>query len=148
MLYETVSPYTMREPGGTIEVAGARYTAIDERTVRVEGSRFEPADQYTVKLEGAAVSGYETVSFTGIRDPQILRSIDEWAEVFTKALTDRVEAVLDLAPGSWGSRPAAVRLQRHPRRAGDRAGHTGRSRGDASGQRAGPADGDGDLQAG
>jgi hypothetical protein len=103
MLYETVNPYTMREPGGTIEVAGARYTAIDERTVRVEGSRFEPADQYTVKLEGAAVSGYETVSFTGIRDPQILRSIDEWAEFFTKALTGRVETVLELAPGSWGA---------------------------------------------
>jgi hypothetical protein len=103
MLYETVNPYTMREPGGTIEVAGARYTAIDERTVRVEGSRFGPADQYTVKLEGAAVSGYETVSFTGIRDPQILRSIDEWAEVFTKALTGRVETVLELAPGSWGA---------------------------------------------
>src|SRR5580704_8554254 len=103
MLYETVNPYTMREPGGTIEVAGARYTAVDERTVRVEGSRFEPADQYTVKLEGAAVSGYETVSFTGIRDPQILRSIDEWAEFFTKALTGRVETVLELAPGSWGA---------------------------------------------
>ncbi len=56
MLYETVNPYTMREPGGTIEVAGARYTALDERTVRVEGSRFEPAAQYTVKLEGAADS--------------------------------------------------------------------------------------------
>jgi len=103
MLYETVNPYTMSEPGGTIEVAGARYTAIDERTVRVEGSQFEPADQYTVKLEGAAVSGYETVSFTGIRDPLILRSIDEWAELFSKALTERVATVLELAPGSWGA---------------------------------------------
>jgi hypothetical protein len=82
MLYETINPYTMREPGGTIEVAGARYTAIDERTVRLEGSRFEPADQYTIKLEGAAVTGYETVSFAGIRDPQLLRSIDVWAEFF------------------------------------------------------------------
>lgn len=103
MLYETVNPYTMREPGGTIEVAGARYTALDERTVRVEGSRFEPAAQYTVKLEGAAVTGYETVSFTGIRDPQVLRSIDVWAEFFTKTLTERVESVLDLADGSWGA---------------------------------------------
>jgi Acyclic terpene utilisation family protein AtuA len=103
MLYETVNPYKMREPGGTIEVRDARYTAIDERTVRVEGSRFEPAGQYTIKLEGAAVTGYETVSFTGIRDPQILRSIDVWAELFQKTLTERVESVLDLAPGSWGA---------------------------------------------
>jgi hypothetical protein len=103
MLYETVNPYTMREPGGTIAVADARYIAVDERTVRVEGSRFEPASQYTVKLEGAAVTGYETVSFTGIRDPQILASIDEWAEFFTKTLTERVETVLELAAGSWGA---------------------------------------------
>jgi hypothetical protein len=103
MLYETVNPYTMREPGGTIQVAGACYTAIDERIVRVEGSRFEPAGQYTVKLEGAAVTGYETVSFTGIRDPRILRSIDVWAEFFDKMLTEQVESVLELAPGSWGA---------------------------------------------
>jgi hypothetical protein len=103
MLYETVNPYTMREPGGTIEVADAHYTAIDERTVRVEGSRFEPAEQYTVKLEGAAVTGYETVSFAGIRDPQILRSINEWAGFFDKTLTERVESVLELAAGSWAA---------------------------------------------
>jgi hypothetical protein len=103
MLYETVNPYTMREPGGTIEVAGARYTAIDERIVRVEGSRFEPAGQYTIKLEGAAVTGYETVSFAGIRDPLILRSIDVWAKLFTKTLTERVETVLELVSGSWGA---------------------------------------------
>ena len=103
MLYETVNPYTMREPGGTIMVADAQYIAIDERTVRVEGSRFEPAGQYTVKLEGAAVTRYETVSFAGIRDPRILRSIDLWAEFFQKTLTERVETVLDLAAGSWGA---------------------------------------------
>jgi len=103
MLYETVNPYTMREPGGTIEVAGARYTAVDERIVRVEGSRFEPADQYTVKLEGAAVTGYETVSFAGIRDPQILASIDVWAEFFDKTLTERVADTLDLPADSWGA---------------------------------------------
>ncbi len=103
MLYETVSPYTMREPGGTIAVADAVYTAVDERIVRVEGSRFEPAEQYTVKLEGAAITGYETVSFAGIRDPQVLRSIDEWAGFFTKTLTERVETVLELEADSWAA---------------------------------------------
>ncbi len=101
MLYETVNPFSMREPGGTIEVAGARYAVVDDRTVRVEGSRFEPAAQYTVKLEGAAVTGYETMSFAGIRDPLILRSIDVWAEFFTKTLTERVASVLELPTGSW-----------------------------------------------
>ena len=103
MLYETVNPYTMREPAGTIAVADARYTALDDRIVRVEGSRFEPAPQYTVKLEGAAVTGYETVSFTGIRDPEILQSIDVWADFLHKTLTERVDTVLDLPPDSWGA---------------------------------------------
>jgi hypothetical protein len=103
MLYETVNPYTMREPAGTIAVADARYTALDDRIVRVEGSRFEPAPQYTVKLEGAAVTGYETVSFTGIRDPEILQSIDVWADFLHKTLTERVDTVLDLPPDSWGT---------------------------------------------
>jgi hypothetical protein len=103
MLYETVNPFTMREPGGVISVADARYTAVDDRIVRVEGSRFEPADPYTVKLEGATITGYETVSFTGIRDPEILRSIDVWAETLRKTLTERVESVLALDPDSWGA---------------------------------------------
>jgi hypothetical protein len=101
MLYETADPFTMREPGGTIQVGDARYTALDERVVRVEGSRFEPAEQYTIKLEGAAVTGYETISFVGIRDPRILESIAEWATFMEKVLTERVEHVLDPPAGSW-----------------------------------------------
>src|SRR5258708_39240113 len=93
----------MREPGGTMGVADARYTALDERTVRVEGSRFEPAGQYTVKLEGAAVTGDPTGSFTRIRDPRILQSIEEWAEFFTKMLAERVETLLELPAGSWAA---------------------------------------------
>jgi hypothetical protein len=103
MLYETINPFTTREPGGTIAVADARYTAVDDRTVRVEGSRFEPAGQYTVKLEGAAIAGYETFSFAGIRDPRILRSIDEWAAFFEKTLSERVASVLELDASSWDS---------------------------------------------
>jgi hypothetical protein len=43
------------------------------------------------------------VSLTGIRDPQILASIDVWAEVFEKTLTERVASVLDLPADSWGA---------------------------------------------
>ena len=72
MLYETVNPFQMREPAGTLDVRDATYRALDDRRVRVEGSRFEPADQHTIKLEGARITGYETMSFTAIRDPHIL----------------------------------------------------------------------------
>lgn len=101
MLYETVNPFEMREPDGTLDVRDAVYTALDERTVRVEGSRFHVAEQHTIKLEGARVTGYETVSFTGIRDPLILRDIDGWADLMSVVVTDRVQQTLGLGPDEY-----------------------------------------------
>ncbi|SEQ91309.1 Protein of unknown function [Lentzea xinjiangensis] len=96
MLYETVNPFRMREPAGELDVTGAVYTAVDDRVVRVEGSRFHPADQHTVKLEGARITGYETMSFTAIRDEHIIANIEAWTELFTEVLTGRVEQTLGL----------------------------------------------------
>src|SRR5258708_13283183 len=95
----------MREPGGTMGVADARYTALDERTVRVEGSRFEPAGQYTVKLEGAAVTREQTVSFTGIRDPRVLEPLEAGARFFSHRRVARVEASLELPAASSAPHP-------------------------------------------
>jgi hypothetical protein len=96
MLYETVNPFQMREPAGTLIVTDATYHALDDRRVRVEGSRFEHADQHTIKLEGAKITGYETVSFTGIRDPHIVANIEEWAELLAAVLTERVTQTLGM----------------------------------------------------
>ncbi|MYR92458.1 acyclic terpene utilization AtuA family protein [Streptomyces sp. SID8374] len=96
MLYETADPFRMREPDGTLDVHEATYTALDERTVRVEGSLFHPADQHTVKLEGARVTGYETMSFTAIRDPGILADIETWAAFLDTMIKQRVEQTLGL----------------------------------------------------
>jgi acyclic terpene utilization AtuA family protein len=101
MLYETVNPFTMREPAGTIEVADARYTALDDRRVRVEGSRFEPAAQHTNKLEGARITGYETMSFTAIRDPHILGQITTWAALLRRTITTWVRDTLGLGPAEY-----------------------------------------------
>jgi hypothetical protein len=86
----------MREPDGTLDVRDARYTAVDDRIVRVEGSRFHVADQYTIKLEGARITGYETMSFTAIRDPLILADIDAWADLMRTMITQRVGQTLGL----------------------------------------------------
>jgi len=96
MLYETVNPFQMREPDGTLDVSEATYVALDDRTVRVEGSLFHVADQHTIKLEGARITGYETMSFTAIRDPLILKEIDAWADLMRLVLTDRVRQTLGL----------------------------------------------------
>ncbi|MCY1136903.1 acyclic terpene utilization AtuA family protein [Actinoplanes sp. Pm04-4] len=101
MLYETVNPFSMREPAGTIVVSEATYEALDERRVRVEGSRFEPAAQHTIKLEGARISGYETMSFTAIRDPHILGQIDTWAALLRKMIGEWVARTLGLGDGDY-----------------------------------------------
>jgi len=96
MLYENADPFRMREPSGTLVTSDASYIAIDERRVRVEGSRFEAASPSTIKLEGSAISGYETVSMVGIRDPSILRFIDEWADGLKSVLDKSVGHLLGL----------------------------------------------------
>lgn len=101
MLYETVNPFTMREPAGTIEVGDAVYQALDERRVRVEGSRFEPATQHTIKLEGARITGYETMSFTAIRDPHILGQIDTWTALLRKMIIEWVAGTIGLGEGDY-----------------------------------------------
>ncbi|MFJ8148690.1 acyclic terpene utilization AtuA family protein [Streptomyces sp. NPDC096048] len=101
MLYETVNPFEMREPDGTLDVRDAVYTALDERTVRVEGSQFHVADQHTIKLEGARITGYETMSFTAIRDPHILANIDGWAELMRTMIRQRVEQTIGLSEDKY-----------------------------------------------
>ncbi|MEV4319517.1 acyclic terpene utilization AtuA family protein [Actinocrispum sp. NPDC049592] len=101
MLYETANPFEMREPAGTLDVRDARYTAIDDRIVRVEGSAFHVAAQYTIKLEGARTTGYETMSFTAIRDPLILADIDAWARLMRTMITQRVGQTLELADDEY-----------------------------------------------
>ena len=110
MLYETVDPFRMREPDGTIDVTDAVYTALDDRRVRVEGSRFVVADQPTIKLEGARVAGHSTMSFTAIRDPLILADIDDWAAFLREVLTERVEQTLTLVPPQYA---VDIRLYGH-----------------------------------
>lgn len=101
MLYETADPFEMREPDGTLDVREARYTAVDDRIVRVEGSKFHVADQHTIKLEGTRITGYETMSFSAIRDPLVLADIDEWAALMRAVITQRVRQTLGLADDEY-----------------------------------------------
>ncbi|MDA8049011.1 MAG: acyclic terpene utilization AtuA family protein [Rhodospirillales bacterium] len=77
-LYENADPYRLVENSGTLDLSQSRYDTLDERRVRVRGSRFEPAARYTVKLEGAECVGYQSVVIGSIRDPYIIRQLDEW----------------------------------------------------------------------
>ncbi len=75
-LYENISPFEIREPEGCIVTTNCEYLAKDDRSVIVRGSEFRK-ETYTIKLEGAELIGYQTVIIGGIRDPYIIKHLDD-----------------------------------------------------------------------
>jgi hypothetical protein len=96
MLYENSDPFILLEPGGHLDVTGARYEALDERRVRVTGSQWVPSDRYTVKLEGARRAGYQSVPLTLIRDRRYVETIGAWVADITAKLTAKAMERLEL----------------------------------------------------
>lgn len=89
MLYENSDPFRLHEPGGYLDVRGARYTALDARRVRVEGSVWVPG-RYTVKLEGAAVTGYQTTILAVLRNAHYVKNARIWVENLTRFLKSEI----------------------------------------------------------
>lgn len=100
MLYENSDPFELIEPGGILDVTGARYEAIDERSVRVTGSRFL-ARPYTMKLEGAAGAAFQTIMFIGIQDRAVLREVDRFLTQMHFHLTARVKDTMGHRVGEF-----------------------------------------------
>jgi hypothetical protein len=96
-LYENADPYRLVESSGTLDLTQAFYEALDHRSVRVRGSMFEPAAAYTVKLEGAERVGYQSIVIGSVRDPYIIRQIDDWSARLKEKLKARVLDVFDAA---------------------------------------------------
>ena len=76
-LYEKSDPYSLPGPGGHLDLRQVTFEAVDDRRVRVRGSRFVPADEHLIKIEGARLAGYRTICVAGLRDPTMIRQIDE-----------------------------------------------------------------------
>jgi len=100
-LYENAHPYLHKECSGTLDLTHSKYTAVDETSVRITGSEFIPAEDYTVKLEGAQLVGYQSIMIGGIRDPFILRRLDQWLAEVKAYIYRSVERVLALRPSDW-----------------------------------------------
>ena len=92
-LYENADPFRLVECSGTLDLSGSRYDAVDGRVVRVSGSAFLPARRYTVKLEGAEKVGYQSVVIGSVRDPFIVRQIDDWIARLQERIHGRVAQV-------------------------------------------------------
>lgn len=92
-LYENADPFRLVECSGTLDLTDAQYSAASERAVKVTDMRFIDADRYTVKLEGAELVGYMAVLYGSVRDPFIIRQVDDWIALMQERVADRVEMV-------------------------------------------------------
>ena len=92
-LYENADPYKLIECSGTLDLTESRYEALNDRSVRVSGSSFAPAARYTVKLEGAELAGYQSIVIGSVRDPFIIRQIDDWTTRLIERIHARVKQV-------------------------------------------------------
>ncbi|WP_265500772.1 acyclic terpene utilization AtuA family protein [Paracoccus beibuensis] len=101
MLYENSDPFRLYEPGGYLDVTGARYTALDDRRVRVEGSAWVPGP-YTVKLEGARIAGYQTTILAILRNAHYARNAQAWVDRLTSFLQSEILTRMELAPEDYG----------------------------------------------
>jgi hypothetical protein len=100
-LYENADPYTLVEPGGSLDTTAARYHAITDRAVRVEGGRFVPAEKYTVRIEGASLAGYRSIVIAGIRDPLVLRQLDSFLASLRATVEQKIAHNLAPPPESY-----------------------------------------------
>jgi hypothetical protein len=71
-LYEQADPYTLREPEGTLDLSGARYTALDDHRTRVAGAIWKETTSPSVKLEGARQIGERAILLAGAADPRFI----------------------------------------------------------------------------
>jgi len=101
MLYENSDPYLLHEPGGSLDVSRARYSALDDRRVRVEGAQWRVAEQYTVKLEGARIGGYQTLLLALLRDRRYVENIEPWCADIIAKCRAKVQARMGLGAGDY-----------------------------------------------
>jgi hypothetical protein len=78
-IYERPEPFEEHVPGGYVDMRECRYEQIDDRRTRVTGMRFVKTP-YKIKLEGAGKVGERAFGFAGIRDPYLIRNIDDVLE--------------------------------------------------------------------
>ena len=88
-MYERENPYYEYTLGGMLDMRSCRYEQFDERTCRITGAQWVPAPELRVKLEGAKKVGERYMGFVGIRDPFVVRHVDQAIEWSRTAVAKR-----------------------------------------------------------
>ncbi|MBL8381736.1 MAG: acyclic terpene utilization AtuA family protein [Burkholderiales bacterium] len=111
-LYEQEDPYTVEEPEGTLDLRGARYTAVDARRTRVDGAAWRPRARPTVKLEGAGPCGERSVLLCSSADPAVIARLPDLLATVEATTRELVGAGdFTLHPRIYGEREAFLLLE-------------------------------------
>jgi hypothetical protein len=82
-MYERANPNFEYVAGGALDMSACRYEQHDDKTTRVTGAKWKPSAQIRVKLEGAKKIGERFMGIAGLRDPHLVRHVDqviEWSK--------------------------------------------------------------------
>lgn len=88
-MYERETPYYEHTLGGTLDMQSCNYEQADARTVRITGAKWIPAKELRVKIEGAKKMGERYMGFVGLRDPHVVRNVDQAIEWCRSAVAKR-----------------------------------------------------------
>ena len=78
MVYEVEHPYLQGEPTGILDFSEVRFESTDRRSTVVRGTRFHEHAMPTLRFEGAEPVGFRSFVLGGIRDPFLIRQIDDY----------------------------------------------------------------------
>jgi len=76
-MYERDDPYIQKGPGFILDMTNVKFEQYDSRTVKISGSKYVADLPYKVKLEGVQKVGYRAIAIAGVRDPIMIRNIDD-----------------------------------------------------------------------
>ena len=78
MVYEVEHPYLQGEPTGILDFSEVRFEPTGRRSTVVRGTRFHEHAMPTLRFEGAERVGFRSFVLGGIRDPFLIRQIDDY----------------------------------------------------------------------
>src|SRR5579872_930963 len=78
MVYEVEHPYLQGEPTGVLDFSEVQFEATDRNSTVVRGTLFHEHATPTLRFEGAEKVGYRSFVLGGIRDPFLIRQIDDY----------------------------------------------------------------------
>ncbi len=88
-MYERENPFYEHTLGGLLDMRHCRYEQFDARSCRIAGAEWIPAKELRVKIEGAKKVGERYMGVVGVRDPHVVRRIDDAIEWCKSAVAKR-----------------------------------------------------------